>query len=91
MEKGLKAGFSRKNLENHINEGKERATGKKGGEEKKDSFGRFVFFFRREIVFGRKKRRPFEGGDLSIRLDMKFSGVTIPSKAFFALVPFRTK
>lgn len=61
--------------------GKERATGKKGEEEKKDSFGRFVFFFRRDS-FWPKKKRPFEGGDLSMRLDMKFSSVTIQKKRF---------
>lgn len=61
--------------------GKERATGKKGKEEKKDSFGRFVFFFRRDS-FWPKKKRPFEGGDLSIRLDIKFSSVTIQKKRF---------
>lgn len=62
--------------------GKERATGKKGEEEKKDSFGRFVFFFRRDSFWPKKKKRPFEGGDLSIRLDMKFSDVTIQVKRF---------
>ena len=61
--------------------GKERATGKKGEEEKKDSFGRFVVFFRRDS-FWPKKKRPFEGGDLSIRLDIKFSSVTIQKKRF---------
>lgn len=61
--------------------GKERATGKKGEEEKKDSFGRFVFFFRRDS-FWPKKKRPFEGGDLFIRLDIKFSSVTIQKKRF---------
>lgn len=61
--------------------GKERAMGKKGEEEKKDSFGRFVVFFRRDS-FWPKKKRPFEGGDLSIRLDIKFSSVTIQKKRF---------
>ena len=61
--------------------GKERAMGKKGEEEKKGSFGRFVVFFRRDS-FWPKKKRPFEGGDLSIRLDIKFSSVTIQKKRF---------
>ena len=47
--------FAPKKLENHTNEGKERATGEKGGEEKKDSFGRFVFFVPRDSFWPKKK------------------------------------
>ena len=83
MEKGPKAGFLRlRSSKITLTKEKKERRGRKEKKRKKIVLVDLSFSFA-EIVFGRKKKRPFEGGDLSIRLDLKFSSVTIQKKRFW--------